>query len=139
MAFVLGSRSLEKVGIVGSGQIGPDIALHMTKVLEPDGVAVVVVDIVPRALEAGRAKLDKKVDKGVETKAFSPEQGAAMKSNVVFTEDYEALRDADLSLDEGLRFEAKCFGEICALEDMRIGVDNFQKNGPRKKANFIHR
>ena len=45
MAFVLGSRSLRKVGIVGSGQIGPDIALHMTKVLEPDGVAVVVVDV----------------------------------------------------------------------------------------------
>ncbi len=70
MAFVLGSRSLEKVGIVGSGQIGPDIALHMTKVLEPEGVAVVVVDIAPQALEAGRAKLDKKVDKCVETKAF---------------------------------------------------------------------
>ena len=55
MAFILGSRSLEKVGIVGSGQIGPDIALHMTKVLEPEGVAVVVVDIAPQALEAGRA------------------------------------------------------------------------------------
>ena len=45
MAFVLGSRSLRRVGIVGSGQIGPDIALHMTKVLAADGVPVVVVDI----------------------------------------------------------------------------------------------
>ncbi len=115
MAFVLGSRSLKKVGIVGSGQIGPDIALHMTKVLEPDGVAVVVVDIVPRALKAGRAKLDKKVDKGVETKAFSPEQGAAMKSNVVFTEDYEALRDADLVIEaatEDLDLKQRIFSQV---------------------------
>ena len=115
MAFELGSRSLEKVGIVGSGQIGPDIALHMTKVLETDGVEVVVVDIAPEALEAGRAKLDKKVDKGVETKAFSPEQGAAMKSNVVFTEDYEALRNADLVIEaatEDLDLKQRIFGQV---------------------------
>ena len=115
MAFILGSRSLEKVGIVGSGQIGPDIALHMTKVLEPEGVAVVVVDIAPQALEAGRAKLDRKVDKGVETKAFSSEQGAAMKSNVVFTEDYEALRDADLVIEaatEDLDLKKRIFAQV---------------------------
>ncbi len=115
MAFILGARSLEKVGIVGSGQIGPDIALHMTKVLEPEGVAVVVVDIAPQALEAGRAKLDRKVDKGVETKAFSSEQGAAMKSNVVFTEDYEALRDADLVIEaatEDLDLKKRIFAQV---------------------------
>jgi enoyl-CoA hydratase/carnithine racemase len=51
----------------------------------------------------------------------------------------KAIREGtQMFLDEGLRFEAKCFGEICALEDMRIGVDNFQKNGPRKKASFVH-
>ena len=87
----------------------------MTKVLEPEGVAVVVVDIAPQALEAGRAKLDRKVDKGVETKAFSSEQGAAMKSNVVFTEDYEALRDADLVIEaatEDLDLKKRIFAQV---------------------------
>ena len=52
----------------------------------------------------------------------------------------KAIREGNrMSLDEGLRFEAKCFGEICALRDMRIGVDNFVRNGPRKKASFVHR
>ena len=51
----------------------------------------------------------------------------------------KAIREGNrMSLDEGLRFEAKCFGEICALRDMRIGVDNFVRNGPRKKASFVH-
>ncbi len=44
-----------------------------------------------------------------------------------------------MSLDEGLRFESRCFGEACGLEDMRIGVDNFIENGPRSKAPFVHR
>ncbi|MDH3591104.1 MAG: enoyl-CoA hydratase/isomerase family protein, partial [Planctomycetota bacterium] len=46
---------------------------------------------------------------------------------------------AKLGLDEGLKFESKCFGEVCGLEDMRIGMDNFMKNGPRAKAEFVNR
>jgi enoyl-CoA hydratase/carnithine racemase len=42
-------------------------------------------------------------------------------------------------LAEGLRFESELFGECCAAEDMRIGVQNFIANGPRAKAVFVHR
>jgi enoyl-CoA hydratase/carnithine racemase len=49
------------------------------------------------------------------------------------------LEGAKLSLHEGLRLEAKCFGEVSRLEDMKIGVSNFMKNGPRSKAPFVHR
>jgi enoyl-CoA hydratase/3-hydroxyacyl-CoA dehydrogenase len=87
----------------------------MSKVLEPDGVSVVVVDIAPAALDAGRAKLAKKVDKGVETKAFTAEQGSAMKANVTFTEDYEALRGADLVIEaasEELGLKQRIFAHV---------------------------
>jgi enoyl-CoA hydratase/carnithine racemase len=49
------------------------------------------------------------------------------------------LGGAKLPLAEAIPFEAKCFGEVCGTEDMRIGVDNFQKNGPKSKAQFVHR
>jgi enoyl-CoA hydratase/carnithine racemase len=42
-------------------------------------------------------------------------------------------------LAEGLRIESRLFGECCATEDMRIGVQNFLTNGPRSKAEFVHR
>ena len=42
-------------------------------------------------------------------------------------------------LYEGLHFESEMFGACCATEDMRIGVQNFMKNGPRAKAEFLHR
>ena len=48
------------------------------------------------------------------------------------------LQGCRLSLAEGLALEARCFGEVCGTQDMRLGVENFQKNGPRSKAAFIH-
>jgi enoyl-CoA hydratase/3-hydroxyacyl-CoA dehydrogenase len=49
------------------------------------------------------------------------------------------LEGARKGLDEGLKFESRCFGEVCGLEDMRLGMDNFIKNGPRAKAQFVNR
>ena len=49
------------------------------------------------------------------------------------------LGAAKLPLRDAVPFEAKCFGEVCGTEDMRIGVDNFVKNGPKAKAAFVHR
>jgi enoyl-CoA hydratase/carnithine racemase len=42
-------------------------------------------------------------------------------------------------LAEGLRFESEMFGACCGTEDMRIGVRNFLANGPRARAEFVHR
>jgi enoyl-CoA hydratase/3-hydroxyacyl-CoA dehydrogenase len=118
MAFTFGSRKVGKVGIVGSGQIGPDIALHMTKAMQPAGVPVVVVDISEKALASGRLKLEKKIDKGVETQAFKPELGAAMKANTLFTSDYGQLEGADLVIEaasEDLPVKRRIFQQLETL------------------------
>jgi len=49
------------------------------------------------------------------------------------------LEGAKMTLPEGLKFESKVFGECLLTEDTRIGLDNFLKNGPRVKANFVHK
>ena len=120
MAFQLGTRYVRKVGIVGSGQIGPDIALHMTKVMQPHGVPVVVVDIAEAALAAGKKRLEKKIDKGVETGAFKPDQGSAMKTNTAFTTDYAQLKCADLVIEaasEDEKIKRKIFAQVEGLVD----------------------
>lgn len=83
--------TISKVGIVGSGQIGPDIALFFAQALRPQGAEIVVVDIAPDALQRGRAKLALKAAKGGEAEAIA---GA-----VTFTADYEQLRGADLVIE----------------------------------------
>ena len=49
------------------------------------------------------------------------------------------LEGSRLPLREALALEVRRFGEVCALEDMRIGVRSFLEKGPRAKAPFVHR
>jgi len=48
------------------------------------------------------------------------------------------LDGAKTTLEQGLKVEAKMFGECLKTQDMRIGMDNFMKNGPRVNAPFVH-
>jgi enoyl-CoA hydratase/carnithine racemase len=48
------------------------------------------------------------------------------------------LEGAKVTLEEGLKLEAKTFGECLLTQDMKIGIENFLKNGPRVNANFGH-
>jgi enoyl-CoA hydratase/3-hydroxyacyl-CoA dehydrogenase len=122
MSYAFRGRTLEKVGVIGSGQIGPDIALHFAKVLAPSGTPVVVVDVSDDALKSGEAKLHKKVDRGVKSKAFKPEQGDAIKAGVTFTSDYDALQGASLIVEaatENVAIKGKIFtqlAELCASD-----------------------
>ncbi len=45
----------------------------------------------------------------------------------------------NMSLYDGLELEARMFGECLLTEDMKIGMENFKTNGPKVKANFIHK
>jgi enoyl-CoA hydratase/3-hydroxyacyl-CoA dehydrogenase len=115
MAFSFRGRTINKVGVIGSGQIGPDIALHFVKVLHSCACQVVVVDVAEAALEKGKAKLFKKVDKGGETGAFSPADVEGMKSHVLFTSDYSRLKGADIVVEaatEDLPLKIRIFKQV---------------------------
>jgi enoyl-CoA hydratase/3-hydroxyacyl-CoA dehydrogenase len=102
----------KKIGVVGSGQIGPDIALYFTKVFHASRVPVVVVDIRDDALKAGREKMSKKLGKGVETGAFKAAEVEAMLANTTWTTDYGALAGADLVVEaatEDLKIKQRIF------------------------------
>ncbi len=49
---------------------------------------------------------------------------------------YEGIK---LPLNEALELESKLFGECILTDDMKIGLDNFFKKGPKAKAEFIHK
>ena len=118
MSFTHQGREIRKVAVIGSGQIGPDIALYFTKVLSPFEVQTVVVDVSEDALAGGRKKLEKKVAKGVETGAFSPEQQAKMTGSVTWTSDYDAIKGADLVVEaatENKELKGKIFGQVEGL------------------------
>ncbi len=118
MSFTHRGRTLSKIAVIGSGQIGPDIALFFTKVFSPFGVRTVVVDVVDEALQRGQAKLSKKVAKGVETGVFTEEQQTAMLEHVEFTKDYDGIGGADFVVEaatEDRDLKGRIFAQVEGL------------------------
>lgn len=99
MSFTLFGRTIRKIGVIGSGNIGPDIALHFSQNLYSYGVHVVVVDIIQAALDAGSKKAESKMAKAAEKKIFKKEAADAIFKNILFTTDYEKIADADFVIE----------------------------------------
>jgi enoyl-CoA hydratase/3-hydroxyacyl-CoA dehydrogenase len=115
MAFTMFGRTIRKIGVIGSGNIGPDIALHFSQNLYSHGVPVVVVDILQAALDSGSKKTESKVNKAVEKKIYKKEEGEAVFRNILFTTDYGKLSDADLVIEaafERLDVKHKIFAQL---------------------------
>jgi len=99
MAFTMFGRTIRKIGIIGSGNIGPDIALHFSQNLYSYDVPIVVVDILQAALDAGSKRAESKMAKAVEKKIFKKEESDAIFRNMLFTTDYGKISDADLVIE----------------------------------------
>ncbi len=116
-------REIRRVAVIGSGQIGPDIALHFVKALSPHGARTLVLDVAPEALRAGRARMEKKIAKGVRTGAFREAQAARMIESASFTDDYDRLDGADLVVEaasENLEIKRRIFAEA----ERRVGPES---------------
>ncbi len=119
MAFTMFGRTIRKVGVIGSGNIGPDIALHFSQNLYSYGVPVVIVDIVQAALDSGSKKAQAKMDKAAEKKIYKKDVAEAIFKNMIFTTDYNTLSDADLVIEaafESIEVKDKIFSrceEVC--------------------------
>ncbi len=108
-------RTIHKIGVVGSGNIGPDIALYFSKVFHKFGVPVVVVDISEKALKSGEARVKGKFGRGMRSGAFTKEEVDAMLSNLTWTTDYAQLKDADFVIEaatEDVGIKRKIFAEL---------------------------
>ncbi|MGB6339805.1 MAG: 3-hydroxyacyl-CoA dehydrogenase family protein, partial [Candidatus Aminicenantaceae bacterium] len=108
-------RTIHKIGVVGSGNIGPDIALYFSKVFHKFGVPVVVVDISEKALKSGEARVKGKFGRGVRSGAFTKEEADAMLGNLTWTTDYAQFGEADFVMEaatEDVEIKRKIFAEL---------------------------
>ena len=105
MAFTMFGRTIRKIGVIGSGNIGPDIAFHFSQNLYTYAVPVVVVDILQAALDAGLKKAGSKIAKAAEKGVFKKEAADAIFKNILFTTDYAKLGDAELIVEAAFERE----------------------------------
>jgi enoyl-CoA hydratase / 3-hydroxyacyl-CoA dehydrogenase len=115
MPITVKGRTIGKVAVVGSGNIGPDIAMHFAQNLAAEGVKTVVVDVVQKALDGGKARIDKKLGKLAEKGIVKPEAAKLAGESIQWTMDYEQVRGADLVVEAATEDEAlkkRIFGQI---------------------------
>ncbi|MFI5309711.1 MAG: 3-hydroxyacyl-CoA dehydrogenase/enoyl-CoA hydratase family protein [Gemmatimonadales bacterium] len=118
MSYHFRDLAIDKVGVVGSGNIGPDIALYFAKALHAQGVPVVVVDVSSEAVARGRAKADQKIAKGLESGAFKQAAAEAMIRALTFTTDDSQLAGASLVVEaatENLDVKRQIFAKLVSL------------------------
>ena len=99
MSYQYKGLTISKLSIIGAGQIGPDIALHFAKVFAKHDVKLVIIDIAEEALAKAKTKIEKKIQKGVETGAFKPEMAETMNNNILYTADYQNVSGSDIVLE----------------------------------------
>ncbi len=137
MALEMFGRSIDKIGVIGSGNIGPDIALYFTKILHKHGVPVIIVDIAERALKSGETRVEGKVKRGIRTGAFKKEDAESMINNLSWTTDYSQLKGADFVIEaatEDIGIKGKIFSE---LEKICPETTIFASNSSHMKPELI--
>ncbi len=88
------------VGVIGSGAIGPDLAYgFLTALAREPGSKVFLVDIKQEALDAGVARIQGYVNKGVSRGKIEPKAAQAILGALVPTRSLEALAPCDYVLE----------------------------------------
>ncbi len=88
-----------KVGVIGSGSIGPDLAYGFLTAVARKGGTVVLHDVRPEALEAGRARIHGYMDKAVARGKLSAKDAGQMRERLVTSLDLKSLADRSYVLE----------------------------------------
>jgi len=87
----------EEMAVIGAGSIGPDIGYYLRGAM-PDK-RLYLVDIVEEPLKSAETRLRSYAEKGVARKKMSEEQARAILKNIVYTTDYEQVKDCGLVIE----------------------------------------
>ena len=87
----------EEMAVLGAGHIGPDIA-YSFRLAFPQK-KLYLVDVVEEPLKKAKARYESYAQKGVERKMIRPEQVEAVLGNIVYTTDYNQLKNCDLVIE----------------------------------------
>lgn len=80
-----------RVGVIGAGTIGPDIAYYLASNLD---CTLALVDVDQDALSSAVGRIEAYVDKGLDRHKLTPTQAERVLGNLVTTLDYDAITDS---------------------------------------------
>ncbi|NBC38075.1 3-hydroxybutyryl-CoA dehydrogenase [Novosphingobium sp. FSY-8] len=93
---------MQKIGVIGAGQMGSGIAQTAAQV----GIDVVLSDISLDAAEKGKAKIGKGLDRLVSREKMTAEAAAAIMARITPVGEYAPMSEADLIIEAATEREA---------------------------------
>ena len=111
-------REIRTIGIVGAGQMGNGIA----QVAAQAGYQVIVQDVLPEALNRGRANIEKNLLKGVQLGKISPETVEPILGRLIFTINISELAGADFIIESATE-DPELKAEIFRRLDQETATD----------------
>jgi enoyl-CoA hydratase/3-hydroxyacyl-CoA dehydrogenase len=108
------TRSIpEEVAVIGAGNIGPDIAYSLRTGLPEK--KLYLVDVFEEPLKKAEQRFKSYAKKGVEKKKIRPELVEVILGNIVYTTDYDRLKNCGLVIEaatENLELKKKIFSQL---------------------------
>lgn len=108
----------DEMAVIGAGTIGPDIGYYLRSAM-PDK-KLYLVDIAEEPLKKAETRFHSYAEKGIARKKLSEEQAQAVLKNIVYTTDYEQIKDCSLVIEaatENLQLKQKIFETVEAIID----------------------
>ena len=103
----------EEMAIIGAGSIGPDIGYYLISALPEK--KLYLVDIAEEPLKNAEKRYHNYVQKSVLKKKLREENAQRILENVIYTSDYDRIRDCDLVIEaatENLELKRKIFERL---------------------------
>lgn len=103
----------QAVAVIGAGTIGPDIGYYLKSALP--AVTLYLVDIDDKPLRNAEKRLAAYANKAIDRKKMKPEKAEAVLQNIVYTKDYNEIKDCDLVIEaatESIPLKQKIFDSI---------------------------
>jgi enoyl-CoA hydratase/3-hydroxyacyl-CoA dehydrogenase len=103
----------DEMAVIGAGNIGPDIAYSL-RIGLPEK-KLYLVDVVEEPLKRAKERFEGYAKKGVEKKKLRPEQVGPILGNIVYTTDYDRLKNCGLVIEaatENLELKKKILSQV---------------------------
>jgi enoyl-CoA hydratase/3-hydroxyacyl-CoA dehydrogenase len=103
----------DEVAVIGAGTIGPDIGYYLKSAMP--NCKLFLLDVVEEPLRKAEQRIVGYTQKAVDKKKMKPEKAAAVSQNIVYTTDYEQIKNCKLVIEaatEDIPLKQKIFDMV---------------------------